>query len=195
MTTDKARWTTYNDAQAGRAPRPLCREVLYRAGPGAGRQAVDLGSGAGIETKAMLDQGWRVLAIDGDAALPGRMQTLVGADPALETRVVVFQEAEMPAADLVYAGYALPFVHPSAFSSVWQRIRGALRPGGWLAVDLFGDRDSWADNHEMTFLDRPTVDHLLSGLTVEMLDEEDADGRAFSGPKHWHVFHVIARHP
>jgi hypothetical protein len=47
----------------------------------------------------------------------------------------------------------------------------------------------------MTFLDRPTVDRLLAGLTVEMLDEEDADGHAFSGPKHWHVFHVIASHP
>jgi hypothetical protein len=25
--------------------------------------------------------------------------------------------------------------------------------------------------------------------------EEDEDGRAVSGPKHWHVFHVIAARP
>lgn len=193
MTTDGARWTTYNDAQAGRSPRPLCREVLDRAGPGAGRLAVDLGCGAGIETKAMLDADWRVVAIDGDLDTPRRLRELVGDDPAVETKVARFEQLEVPPADLVHASYALPFVDPNSFASVWGRIRGALRQGGWLAVDLFGDRDSWADNDEMTFLDRAAVDRLLTGLTVEMLDEEDADGRAFSGPKHWHVFHVIAR--
>jgi hypothetical protein len=34
---------------------------------------------------------------------------------------------------------------------------------------------------------------LFDGLTIEHWDCEDAPGQAFSGPKHWHVFHVIAR--
>ena len=47
----------------------------------------------------------------------------------------------------------------------------------------------------MTFLTRSQVAELLQGLDVLLLDEEDEDGRAFTGSKHWHVFHVLARQP
>lgn len=45
----------------------------------------------------------------------------------------------------------------------------------------------------MTFLDREAVDRLVEGLDVVEILEEDADGNAFSGAKHWHIFDVIAR--
>jgi methylase of polypeptide subunit release factors len=40
--------------------------VLDLAGSGAGRRALDLGGGAGVETQAILGRGWEVLAIDYD---------------------------------------------------------------------------------------------------------------------------------
>ena len=45
----------------------------------------------------------------------------------------------------------------------------------------------------MTWFDRAGVDRLLAPLTVERFMEEEEDGSACSGPKHWHVFHVVAR--
>lgn len=45
----------------------------------------------------------------------------------------------------------------------------------------------------MTFHTRGEVDMLVEGLEVLRLREEEADGVAFSGPKHWHVYHLIAR--
>jgi hypothetical protein len=99
----------------------------------------------------------------------------------------------LPAADLVHAGYALPFQPRDSFDRLWTIVRSALRPGGRIAVDLFGDRDSWAAEPGMTFLSEPEVRALFDGLTIEHWDCEDAPGQAFSGPKHWHVFHVIAR--
>ena len=191
--SDEGHWSAYNEAQLGRHPRPLCREVLAHAGPGNGRLAVDLGCGAGVETKAMLDSGWEVTAVDGEAALPSRLFGLVGEHPRLHVRVSSFNELEIPPADLVYAGYSLPFVPPQDFSALWERVCRALRPRAWLAVDLFGDRDDWAGQEGMTFLSRPGVEELLNGLQVVSLDEEDQAGRSYSGPKHWHVFHVIAR--
>jgi hypothetical protein len=71
-----------------------------------------------------------------------------------------------------------------------------LRPGGWLAVDLFGDRDTWSDDDGITTLTRDEVDRLLAGWHVVEIDEEEVEGRTFSGTdKHWHVFHVLARRP
>ena len=48
----------------------------------------------------------------------------------------------------------------------------------------------------MTFLSRPEVDGLLDSLEVERLVEVEEDGRTAVGtPKHWHLFHVVARRP
>jgi hypothetical protein len=47
----------------------------------------------------------------------------------------------------------------------------------------------------MTFHSAKDVRALLLPLEVEKLDEQEYDGASFSGPKHWHVFEVIARKP
>lgn len=187
-------WTSFNDAQADREPRPLCATVLDLAGPGAGRLAVDLGCGSGVETRALLGAGWRVLAVDSDPQLPTRFADLRPTDQ-LEVLVADLADVPVPAASLVHAGYALPFVAPDRFGALWDRVRDALAPGGWLAVDLFGVRDSWAGTPGVSVHDRDAVDGLLHGLDVVRLDEEERDGTAFERPKHWHVLHVVARRP
>ncbi len=34
---------------------------------------------------------------------------------------------------------------------------------------------------------------LLDGLDILRLEETERDGHAFSGPKHWHTFDILAR--
>ena len=70
-----------------------------------------------------------------------------------------------------------------------------LRPGGFVVVNVFGVRDTWAGDEFMTFVDRDTVDRMAAGLEVIAIDEEDADGSSFVGDKHWHVFDIVARRP
>jgi trans-aconitate methyltransferase len=194
MRTDD-HWATYNARQAARPVRELCRRAIAIAGPGAGRSAVDLGCGAGRETRELLEAGWRVLALDGEPGTETRLlRTIGGRHPALTIKTIKFHDVyALPAADIVHAGYALPFQPRDSFDRLWTIVRSALRPGGRIAVDLFGDRDSWAGEPGMTFLSEPEVRALFDGLTIEHWDCEDAPGQAFSGPKHWHVFHVIAR--
>ena len=36
---------------------------------------------------------------------------------------------------------------------------------------------------------------LFDGFQIERFEEEEKDGEACSGPKHWHLFHVLARRP
>lgn len=78
---------------------------------------------------------------------------------------------------------------------LWRAIRVAVRPYGWVAVDLFGDRDSWVAHPDLRFWTRPEAVALFDGWTIVGIDEEDRDGPAFSGLKHWHVFPVIAACP
>lgn len=76
---------------------------------------------------------------------------------------------------------------------MWTRIREALVPGGIFAGQLSGIRDSWAADPAMTFHDRRAAAALLDGLQIIRLEETEQDGQAFSGPKHWHLFDVLAR--
>ena len=63
-----------------------------------------------------------------------------------------------------------------------------------LAVTLFGERDCWAAEYpEMTFHSRAAVEARLDGLDVVELTEDERDGSSDVGPKHWHVFEVLAR--
>ena len=191
-------WADYNAAQQGREVRPLCREVMELAGPGAGRQAVDLGCGLGLETRALLRAGWRVHAVDGEPGTGDRVLTTTrGCDRSrLTVEVRRFADlAALPPADLVYAGYSLPFADPGDFGRLWAVVRGSLRPGGWFAANLFGDRDAWAGTMHGTFLALSEVRQHLDGLQIVELHEEDGPGSSYRGPKHWHAFHVIARRP
>jgi hypothetical protein len=47
----------------------------------------------------------------------------------------------------------------------------------------------------MTFYVRHQVEVLLDGLDILRLEVTERDGHAFSGPKHWHTFDILARKP
>jgi hypothetical protein len=116
----------------------------------------------------------------------------LGSSQRLTTIVARFHELDLPQADFVYAGLSLPFCAPGDFAEAWHRITRAVLPGGILAAHFFGPNDSWADDPEMTFHTRAEVDALFDGFDIVRFEEQDEDGQAVSGPKHWHVFHVIA---
>jgi SAM-dependent methyltransferase len=193
-----ADWTGYYDAQEGREPRELLTEVL-RASDAEGRvgSAVDIGCGDGTDSLALLERGWNVLSIDAEDNAIRRLRARLAGDVAARSTTVVspMEAVDLPPADLVFASFSLPFCPPEAFPDLWARIRASLRPGGCFAGELFGDRDTWASDPAMTFQDEDAARSLFDGLEVESFVEEEEDGESFDGPKHWHVFHVIARRP
>jgi trans-aconitate methyltransferase len=191
-------WAAYNDHQVGREVRPQCRNVIAFAGDGAGRVAVDFGCGAGVETRALLEAGWHVHAIDA-APSTGTRVLMTTAGAGLERLTIDVKDFHdvitLPPMDLFYAGYSLPFVHPDLFPDMWTVIRNSLRPGAWLAADLFGERDAWAGSRNMTFFTEPSARVLFDGLELVRFTEEELDGPSFGGPKRWHLFRSIARQP
>lgn len=207
-------WDEYNAHQSGREPRPslgLALDAVEQTaadaapaspdGAASGAPAlvaVDLGCGEGVEVTALLEQGWTVHAVDGEPAALRRLAERTPADHAgrLHIHHLAYAEIDaLPEADLIHSSYALPYCPPEHFDRVWATVRAALRPGAVLAVQLFGPHDTSFGDPEMTFHTEAQARALIAGLDVVSWREEDADGMAYTGPKHWHVFHVVARRP
>jgi SAM-dependent methyltransferase len=197
--SDEQGWAGYYAANAGRQVRPLFTRALAEYGEVSdGDTALDVGCGDGTETRALLDAGFRVTAVDEDPDAVRRSADLAG-DERLTFVAAPMQRVVWPHVDLLHAGLSLPFCPPEDFDALWTGLRDALVPGGVLAADFFGDRDSWALQGgplgPMTFVTRERLDVLLAGLHVVGIEEEDEDGRSVFGPKHWHRFEVVARRP
>ena len=192
-----ADWAGYYASSAGRAPRPLLLAACEELGAGQDRMAIDLGCGEGTDALELLARGWLVLAVDAQPTGLALLRARIPPRAAGRIRVLCasFAEADLPSAQLIHAGYSLPFCPPRGFPVLWARIRQALAPGAVFAGQLFGTRDTWADDPDMTFHTRHQVEVLLDGLDIVRLEEIEQDGHAFSGPKPWHTFGILARNP
>ena len=189
-------WSSYYEKNEDRAPREMLLEVLDAFDEGK-HTAIDLGCGHGVDTLAMLERGWSVFATDAEDEAIRRVLSRVPASlaPRLETVVAPMELVDLPHADLVWASFSLFFCRPDSFPDVWAKVQEAVVPGGRFAGELLGERDTWAPNADISAFTRDDALALLAGFEIERFDEEDEDGDACSGPKHWHVFHTVARRP
>lgn len=195
-------WESYYRKTGTRPPRETLIFALDRFDeeltPEDRRFALDLGSGNGRDTVELLRRGWHALAIDAEqTAIEGlaAREDLPSAG-SLDTHLGRFEAMEFPNADLVNASFALPLVEPPDFPDLWDRILIALRDGGRISCQLYGDRDSWVGRPGMTFFTRSGVDALLEPLDLEYFQEEEDDSVTPRGhQKHWHIFHIVARKP
>jgi tellurite methyltransferase len=195
MSDENLRWDDYYKKIQGRAPRQLLLDALEQYPAGEALHAIDLGCGDGTETTVLLSRGWHVLAVDGAETGIQRLLDKVPQDAQvrLQTHVARFEDVTLPPADLIHASYSIPFCHPHHFPALWGKITNSINPGGRFAGQFFGVRDSWANEPDMTFHTEEQVRAMLDGLEIEYFHEQDEDGEAASGPKHWHVFTVIVR--
>ena len=187
------RWAEFVAATKDSGHWPLVEQAAALASrPG---HALDLGCGGGRDTRFLLARGWRVTAVDREPAAIAALEPL--ASPRLQLVQSSFEDFAYPAAsyDMVSAQYALPFIAPPHLPALFTRMRQALRPGGVLTCQFFGPNDTWnTPGRTMTFLDRGQVAELLHGLSVHVLNEEEAIGpTALGEPKCWHIFDVIAQ--
>ena len=160
------------------------------------RFAVDLGCGAGRDTRELLNAGWRVLAIDREnaaiaaveAAIPSQMRA------ALETRVADLAVVKVPSCDLVNASLSLPFLPTDAFWETWQRILAALPVSGRFAAMLFGDHDELATDPSMTCPPPAEIRASLGPFDIEhWTDREEDSQTALGEPHHFHLVELVAR--
>lgn len=194
----KNSWREYNQAGAKQAARPRLIETLREIQQPA--HALDLGAGGGRDSRELLQRGWRVTAVDSNVTSIDLLQILQEQFPGrLSLRAQAFEDLrlEPESFELITGSYSLPFCRPEGFGAFWQQLRRALKPGGYLSVELFGVRDAWnVTEPKMSFFTRAEVDQLIAGLDQVVVREEEYDASTFSGEmKHWHVFTLILRAP
>jgi len=186
-------WATFYKHTRERPPWPR----MIRAATLVARRerALDLGCGAGRDTRYLLDQGFEVTAVDADANAMAILATF----PQERLRAVQasFGDFAFERYDLINAHFCLPFLPREQFYAVFGKVREALDPEGIFVGQFFGIHDQWNTPERaaaMTFLSREEALQALEGLDVIDFEEEDVDSVVADGsPKHWHVFHITAR--
>ncbi len=185
------KWEDFYKITKGRPPWPLLVQAVSLHSQG--KDALDLGCGAGRDTRFFLEKGFTVTAVDNDPHAIALLADL----PQNRLRIVhsSFEAFDFEMYDLVNTHFALPFLPEEHFHLVFVRIKQALRVGGLFVGQFFGVNDEWnIPGNQMTFLTREQAESELKGLEVVEFQEEDLDSHIADGtPKHWHVFHIIAK--
>lgn len=186
-------WSGYHDATRGAPPRDLLVRAAERLDqPG---RVLDLGCGAGNDTRYLLSLGHQVTAVDAHRGTIDALSVLN--EPNLTCMCGSFAEFPLEAStfDLVSAQLALPFNPPETFDAMFARLLTALAPDGYLACDLFGIDDAWnTPDSGMTFHTRAEVERLLMPLDVIELEEVREAVRLANGEEHQaHSFEIIAQ--
>jgi SAM-dependent methyltransferase len=194
-------WPAYYAATVDRPAwwTTIAAAELFAAedGPGAPpRLAVDLGCGAGRDSRELLRRGWRVIAVDREQdAIDALLAATRRRDrPRLETRVADLASFTVPRCDLVVANVSLQLLARPRFARAWRSIRAALPPGGRVAAMVYGDRDESASEPGVTCASPRSLRARLRGFDIERWVDREEDGHmALGDPHHIHLVELVAR--
>ena len=185
------KWEDFYKITRDRPPWPLLIQAVSLVAHN--ESALDLGYGAGRDTRYLLQQGFHVTAVDNEPRAIAQLADL----PQQNLRLVQssFQDFSFETYDLVNAHFALPFNPKGSFDEVFARVKASIRPGGVFVGQLFGTHDEWnRPGSSLTFHTREQAEELFTGMKLIEFREEDVDSHIADGtPKHWHVFHIIAQ--
>lgn len=148
--------------------RPF-HDLLARVGADAPRRVVDVGCGSG-ELTAVLAQRWPEAVVEGFDSSP---EMIAAADPSGRIAFRVEDAAlwSMPAdTDVVVCNAVLQWV--PTHRDLIHRWATALPPGGWLAVQVPGNFDSFSHTLMRALAESPRWSNQLTGI----LRHDDAVG-------------------
>jgi tellurite methyltransferase len=184
-------WKQYRESGQGRKLRPLFLELMKHVQPNSGAQVIDLGCGAGVETREFLARGWNVFAIDSDADAISAL----GLSPGLQAECLAFEQIEtLPRCEIVFASMSLPFCPRTHFDRLWSAVDLAVAPSGFIACDFLGLRDTWVESENLIGHTNEQINALLQDFELIWSKEVERDAPSLMGPmKHWHVHSVIAK--
>ncbi|CAM3864673.1 class I SAM-dependent methyltransferase [Pseudomonas wadenswilerensis] len=185
----------YYAASREAAVYPHLRQAVDLVAANAGNIAVDVGCGAGRNTRFLLQRGFVVHAYDNNPEALEHTRAL-GNQPQLFTACSSFESFDYPQAALITASSSLFFCQAQHFDEAWRRIVQALRTGGIFCGHFMGPMDSWVqlERRDLSVHDRAQTEQLFDGFELLDLYEYNQPGKTLLGrSKHWHTYSVLAR--
>ena len=169
--------------------------VLYELEPylNPSGKALELGAGAGTAAQWLSDKGYEVVAIDNSPTAIERLRSRFFENTLVKVIEGDFSRMELPAVDVIIAGFSLFFVPKWRFKRAWNTISNSIKPGGLFAGQFLGKNDEWNDG-KMTIHSARSLKNLLQDFEILYWEEVDREGKTVvNKAKHWHIFHVVAR--
>ena len=158
--------------------------------------AIELGCGAGRDTKFLLENKWNVLAIDREEVSNIIKENL----NEEELKRFRFQKQELENLkleknNLIVANNSLSFCKKEKFKEMWNKIKNSILSNGYFVGNFFGINDEWAKNKkDMSFLSKESCLKLFDDFDIIEFKEIEKEGLTGLGKiKYWHIFNVIAK--
>ena len=158
--------------------------------------AIELGCGAGRDTKLLLENKWNVLAIDREEVSNIIKENL----NEEELKRFRFQKQELENLkleknNLIVANNSLSFCKKEKFEEMWDKIKNSILSNGYFVGNFFGINDEWAKNKkDMSFLSKESCLKLFDDFDIIEFKEIEKEGLTGLGKiKYWHIFNVIAK--
>ncbi len=158
--------------------------------------AIELGCGAGRDTKYLIKNGWNVLAIDKEdvkAIITSRLSKEEQKNFKFSKQE--FENLQLEKTNLIVANFSLLFCNQNQFVKLWNKINESILKNGYFVGNFFGNNDEWKkQEEEMTFLTKEQVIELFKNF--EIIDFKEVEKDCFNGlgiMKHRHIFNVIAK--
>ena len=158
--------------------------------------AIDIGCGAGRDTKYLLKNGWHVIAIDKNNVRERISKVLNNEEiQRFEFQKQFFENLNLAQCDLVVANNSLSFCNKDSFNKMWNIIKQSINPGGYFVGNIFGNRDEWNNSTQSgVYFSKEDALNLFDEFNIISFEEVEKDGTTGEGKnKHWHYFDVIAK--
>lgn len=189
----KNAFSYYEKTKNSNIPENLRMFMNMKVEPGI---CIDLGCGAGRDSKFLIKNGWKVIAIDKEdtekmirSSLQEEEQNyLKFIKQDFENNII------LQSCNLLVANSSLSFCNRKNFDDLWKKIVDSISKDGYFVGNFFGINDSWANRPNMVFFTKEEVIKLFSSFEIINFKEVAKNGKTALGvEKHWHVFNVIAK--
>lgn len=188
-------WEKFVKATKNRKPINYLIEAVKILNSQKGK-ALDIGCGAGIDSKYLAENGFKVEAIDLNKTSVEETKKIC---EGLAVNAILKNVNDYVITpnnfDLIIAWNTLSFLGKEEAERILLDIKNGLKENGLFVFSVFGPKDDWAKNHsEMSFWTKEELKNTLSGMDfIKFSEEKQKKPGATGNIKFWHLIQGITR--